>query len=431
MLTKGCYVASSPCHPVTRSGCHKRRSGAIVIWLPFVLLASLAIIALAINYTRLWTIRVEMQSAADAAALAGADTLVGDDLLRGNSSAFPGLLQSASAQAIQYAVNNIVQGQPFVLLPNPNNLADGDIVFGTLDQPRGSTFVVAANVNDPTNTALAAVNAVQINAWLTRARGNAPSLLLGGLLGVGAVDIHAAAAAMLDRDVIGFRPLGQQPLKLAPLAVFSDPSGMDSKSWQYQIEQKNAPDNYRYDATTHLFVLDPAGDGLPEMPVVMATDPGQESKANVSLLYLGFSDASGIGQQLVMGVTPDELVPFGGQLVLEPADNRLTVPGSDIGPPAGSQELTSIENALDQLQQSGEARIWLLYCGLDGNGRPVLCGFVAARVVTVNAPAGGTFTFSLQPTMISTATAVTDASRRGVGGIAVVNPYICKVRLVE
>jgi hypothetical protein len=86
---------------------------------------------------------------------------------------------------------------------------------------------------------------------------------------------------------------------------------------------------------------------------------------------------------------------------------------------------------LQQLEQSGEPRIWPLYCGLNGSGQPVLCGFVAARVVTVSGAAGGTFTFSLQPTMISTATAVTDASRRGVGGIAVVNPYICKVRLVE
>ncbi len=407
------------------------RSGTIVAWLPLVLLALLGIIALAINYTRLWTIRVEMQSAADAAALAGADTLVGDDLLRGDPSALPALIQAASAQAIKYAASNLVQGQPFVLLPNPNNLASGDVVFGTLDQPRGSTFVVATGVNDPTNSALAMINTVQINAWLTRARGNAPSLFLGGLLGLTSVDIHAASAAMLDRDVIGFRPLGQQPLKLAPLAIFSDPSGMDSKSWQYQIEEKNAPDNYRYDAGSHMFVLGPPGDGLPEMPIVMATDPSQEGIANVGLLYLGFSDASEIGQQLVMGVTPDQLVSFGSQLVLEPSDNRLRVPGSDIGPAAGSTDLTSIQNGLEQLQQSGEPRVWPLYCGLDGSGQPILCGFVAARVVTVNAPAGGTFTFSLQPTMISTATAVTDASRRGIGGIAIVNPYICKVRLVE
>ena len=403
----------------------------MVAWLPLVFLALLGIIALAINYTRLWTIRVEMQNAADAAALAGADTLVGDDLLRGNPSALPGLLQAASAQAIQYASNNLVQGQPFVLLPNPDNLANGDIVFGTLDQPHGSTFVVATNINDPTNSALTTINTVQINAWLTRARGNAPALFLGGLLGVASVNIHAASAAMLDRDVIGFRPLGQQSLKLAPLAIFSDPSGMDSKSWQYQIEEKNAPDKYRFNPATHMFVLDPAGDGLPEMSIVMAIDPSQESQANVSLLYLGFNDASGVGQQLTMGVTPAQLAPFGGQVVLGLSDNRLSVPGSDIGPAASSMDLTSIQNALEQLQQSGEPRIWPLYCGLDGSGRPVLCGFVAARVVTVTGPAGGTFTFALQPTMISTATAITDASRRGIGGIAVVNPYICKVRLVE
>jgi hypothetical protein len=33
--------------------------------------------------------------------------------------------------------------------------------------------------------------------------------------------------------------------------------------------------------------------------------------------------------------------------------------------------------------------------------------------------------------MIAAATAVTDANQRGVGGVAVLNPYICKVRLVE
>jgi hypothetical protein len=268
MHIKRRYSVTSPCPLVPLSPCRTGRRGAIVVWLPLALLASLGIIALAINYTRLWTIRVEMQSAADAAALACADTLVGDDLLRGTPSALPHLIQTASAQAIQYAANNAVLGQPFVLLPNPDNLANGDIVFGTLDRPRGSTFAVAANVSDPTNTALATVNAVLINARLTRARGNAPSLLLGGLLGIASVDIHAASAAMLDRDVIGFRPLGQQPLKLAPLAIFSDPTGKDSKSWQYQIEEKNAPDNYRYDAATHMFVLDAAGDGLPEMPAL-------------------------------------------------------------------------------------------------------------------------------------------------------------------
>jgi len=403
------------------------------VWLPFVLVALLGAFALAVNWARLWTIRAEMQNAADAAALAGANALVGDDLLRGDPSALPGLLQAASAEAIHYGGNNLVEGQPLVLLPNPSNLADGDVVFGTRDRPRGSPFLVANNVQDPTNSGLAAVNAVQVNAWLTSARGNAPRLVFAELFGLGTLDVHAAAMAMLDRDVVGFLPLGQQPLKLAPLALYSDPSGTDNKSWQFQVEEKNAPDAYRYDPTLHTFVLDAAGDGLPEMQAVLALDASQASLANVSVLYFGFSDASGVGQQLSTGVTVDQLQTLGGELVLEPSDNRLAVTGSGIGPGEGSTALTSLQQGLQLLQQSAEPRVWPLYCGLNDAGQPILCGFVAARVVTVTGAAGGqpAFAFTLQPTMISTATAVTDASQRGIGGIAVVNPYICKVRLVE
>ena len=64
---------------------------------------------------------------------------------------------------------------------------------------------------------------------------------------------------------------------------------------------------------------------------------------------------------------------------------------------------------------------------------PVLSGFVAARVVQVvdASKQGGGITFSVQPCMMSTATALTDATRRGVGSARLPNPYICKVRLVE
>jgi Putative Flp pilus-assembly TadE/G-like len=410
-----------------------RRRGAVVFWLPLTMLTLLAALALAVNYARLWTIRAELQAAADAAALAGAETLVGDDLLRGDPKALPALLQRASAEAILFAGKNLVQGQPLVLPANPDNLAGGDLVFGTLDRPRGSAFVVAVNVQDPTNTALAAVNTVLVNPRLTRARGNAPSLIFAPLIGQGAVDVQAAAAAMLDRDVIGLRPLGQQPLSLAPLALFSDPSGTDNKSWQYQVEQKNGTDVYRFDPTQNTFVSDAAGDGLYEFQAVLALDQSQVSSANVSLVFLGVSDATGVSQQLLTGVTAEQLQDQGGQLVLELSDNHLAVNGSGVGPAAGSTALAALQQNLQQLQQLAAPRIWPLYCSLNSGAQPVLCGFVAARVVTVagtdaNEPV---FRFTLQPTMISTATAVTDANQRGVGGIAIVNPYICKVRLVE
>ena len=55
---------------------------------------------------------------------------------------------------------------------------------------------------------------------------------------------------------------------------------------------------------------------------------------------------------------------------------------------------------------------------------------MAARVVQANVTANGV-TLVLQPCMLSTRTALTNAAQRGVGGVAITNPYICKVRLVE
>jgi hypothetical protein len=43
----------------------------------------------------------------------------------------------------------------------------------------------------------------------------------------------------------------------------------------------------------------------------------------------------------------------------------------------------------------------------------------------------GNLGFVLQPCVLALPGVLTDASRRGVGGMALVNRYICKVRLVE
>ncbi len=60
----------------------------------------------------------------------------------------------------------------------------------------------------------------------------------------------------------------------------------------------------------------------------------------------------------------------------------------------------------------------------------MILGFVAARVVQATVTPAG-LAITLQPCMISTRTALTNAAQRGVGGVSITNPYICKVRLVE
>ncbi len=414
------------------------RRGIATLWVVLALsIALLGVSALAINQALLWTVRAELQVAADAAALAATEALVSDDLLRGAPGPLPSLLQNAVTVANKYAGLNPVVGKPFVLQANPNNTVDGDIIFATVPTPRSRDLTLAQNIQDPTNTDLAQVNLVIVTARLSAARGNAVNTFLGPYLLRSSTDVGAQAAATLDRDVIGFRPLfPQQALQLAPLGLFSDPSqsdpnNADPKSWQFQVQANKAPDNFQLNtAPPPAFVA--GADGLPELKASLAIDAKQLASANVSVLYLGVPGAAEAAAQLLTGITPAQVQALGGQLVLQASNNRLSVPGSTLGPASGSPELTTLQQNLTQLSLTGDTRIWPLYCGTDaGSGNPILCGFVAARVVAVQPPANGLLTFSLQPTMLATATAVTDATRRGVGGIPLVNPYICKVRLVE
>ena len=408
----------------------RRRAGRIIPLMLLTLTLMIVAFAVAINANLLWDYREEMQVASDSAADAGVGSLIGDDLLRGDPAAMPALLENARSTAIAFSELNRVQGRPFPLDPNENNDPFGDIVFGTLDTPRGSPLVLPGDTHDPTNAALPSINTVRILARRTRDRGNAPGLLFPQFTGIANADIRAASAATLDRDVIGFRPTNV-PLFLAPLALFSDPTGTDHRSWDYQIGAHNAPDAFRFDFASQTFVA--GSDGLNEFPAALATDPTQIGTTNVALLSIGVIDMAGRVNQLLNGITTDQLSDFGGQLVLGPTDNRLTVPGTEQGPAVGSSDLNLLYQTLDQLRQAAAVRIWPLYSGTEvGTGKPVLCGFVVGRVVTVAFPVlGQPLQFQIQPTMLSVGSAVTDATRLGVGGIAIVNPYICKVRFVE
>jgi hypothetical protein len=104
------------------------------------------------------------------------------------------------------------------------------------------------------------------------------------------------------------------------------------------------------------------------------------------------------------------------------------------GPAPDTPDAALLQAALVQLQASGEVRVWPLYQTFDaGSTTAVLSGFVAARVANVAAPAAGQpLTFTLQPGELATSSAVTDAARTAPGGgAAVLNPYVCKIRLVE
>src|SRR5207302_875693 len=106
-------------------------------------------------------------------------------------------------------------------------------------------------------------------------------------------------------------------------------------SWQYQTQSSAAQDKVQLvPGPPPSFVS--GADGLAEFQAVLALDPSQSAGANVSILYLGVSDADGAAGQLPTGITPAQVQALGGEIVLGSADNRLTVPGSATGPAVAS-----------------------------------------------------------------------------------------------
>ncbi len=378
-----------------------RRCGTITPFFLIALVVLMAALAVAIDYSFLSETRVEMQNATDAAALAGADIFVDDSTLFNSPVAAQNLIALSRQEALTYGQLNRVAGQPLLLSHNRNNFADGDIIFGYIDDPATKVFIQAQNLNDPTNTFLTSINAVRIIGRRTKARGNPAGTLASRAFGLSFVDMTATSTALLDHNVIGFRPNTSQPLPLAPLAILSDPA--NAQSWEYNVTQGNGP---------------LTSNGLHGINVQL-TSPGSGTP-NGYTLTIG---TTAIGTQLQTGVTAADLQNFGGSFVLD-ATNHLPVPV------LGLSDFTAVGAALTVLQASAAPRIFPLYASYDPVGNEViLSGFVAARVVSVQ-PMNGGLTVTLQPTVLSVAAAVTEASRRGVGGVAITNPYIVKVRVL-
>jgi hypothetical protein len=393
-----------------QDSCRDRRRGGVALIVLLSLVVILLAFVLAVSLSQLGESRSAMENSADAAALSAAGVLVDDRLLLGDPILMVDLINQARTTAVTFALANPSLGQLVQLDPNPNNLPDGDIVFGTIDTAASRLFVPAGDTEDPTNLALLLVNAVRVTAHRPRTGGN---------------DIMAIATVMLDRDVIGFRPLSSQPLPLAPIALLSDPTRANPQSFEAQAPGNGGPDGFRFDPLTKTLLPDPMGDGLHEMVVTLAD--------NGCLLQIGVPDATNAALQVRDGVTSAQLQSFGGAFLLGP-DNMLPVPViPGCQPVLGSADEAQLRLSLEQLQILGELRIWPLSSGLDpSSGSVIISGFVAARVASVDPPASGQpIRFTLQPGMLATASAVTDATRRGISGLAIINPYITKIRLVE
>lgn len=409
--------------------------------------------AMAFYAAELVETRTLLRNDTDAAALAGVQTLVDDRLLLGDPNFMYQLLNDPNygvrVNAQQYAQLNLVFGQGLYLDPNVSNDPDGDIVVGTLATPRSKTFLLP-DLTKNTDPEWLSLNTVRVTGRRDGQHPDGPvGLHNGPLLSRMPNDAVAVSTATLDRFVIGLRPLGRQPMPLCPLALFSFPPGTLRHCWEYNVEKRLGDDRFRVQPNGPFFQIVGGADGLHEMEVFLGDGQSQnegmktgrddrnahlrQRRFNCCMLQLGTTQMQDVAQQVMYGVYDYQLSQWGGQLILG-MGNQLEVNGTPWGPKGDSGPGKQLQSALEWLQSTGVPRLWPCFSSFDTEtNNPILCGFVAARVVAVYGVSekGGGIRFSVQPCMMSTATAVTDASRVGIGFAKLPNPYICKVRLVE
>lgn len=412
-----------------------RRAGTVVtVFFLFALPVLIVVMMLALNAALLAEARAELQRNADADALAALGALVEDDCwLTGHHHHHHARIAHARYTAQFYAGLNKVLRQPVVLeVPAiaTANPPDGDIVFAHLDKPRShdpaERVLIVADLDGTYrgHPFLPLVNTVRINARRTQARGTAIGLFGGNFSGIGSADLEARATATLDRDVVGFRPIGDQLVPLAPIALLTSQLGGAPCSWEQELAK--GIDVCRFDAGAGAFRG--GDDGLPEATMIVSFD---ETQASAALVLLGIPNVVGPQHQgrftdhVAKGLADLDLQELGGVFALERGDNRLAVRCSR----GDATFYHALAAQLNLIQ--GQKRIWPLYEICDaGAGQAVIVGFVAARVVQATASANGV-ALTLQPCLLLTCTAITDTSRRGVGGVDICNPYIAKLRLID
>lgn len=393
---------------------------------PLVAVALLvAMMGLALILDRLWleAARLELTTAAEASALAGARQLASDRRLLLESD--PEILADQAVQAaMMAAIENRVAGQPVII-------NEGDISF---PQPAAddTSHSSSSERNQP------APESILVTAHRTRFRGNPVALFIGGLTGQPFGDAAGRAGAAILGNVVGVRPLPGSVVPAIPLAIWqADPTAQRVDTWQTAIEQRKGRDDFGFDEHSH--TVTGGSDGIPELTLRSARRGGPVSEANVQLVDVGskFQDEQ-ILHQFQLGWSTTHLEDWGGELRLATAS---PISGSDSLTLEGLPELEADD--LDALYGIlGEPRIALLYSEATPKERSKIQSvdcvrLVAIRVLKVTSQSDGSCRITVQPTVLATRSALVeapmpaDAIDAPIPGTASQPTYIYRLQLTQ
>lgn len=358
------------------------RRGTIIVLAAVLMVVMVGVIAFAVDIGRIVTVRSELQTVADSAALAGVSQLLDRDALRGSPNP-AAQIAAARAEAARYAEMNGAGGVRIGLSSNPDNSVDGDFVVGHLRNPgdQSSRF----------NTTTRPYNAVSVTARRSGGQNGSLRLFFAPILGRDLIDVSAKAVAVYNGQIGGFTVTGHNPSvthsKLLPFAL-------DVDVWN-EVSGGNGPDQWSFDPSTG--VVSAGGDGIREGRLYGSKtgSPGNFGTVNIG------TKANAVGhivRQIYDGPSKRDFDAMGGKLELG-ADGTTTLTG-DPGLSAG------FKSALESI--IGQPRIVPLYSNISGNGNRadyLIVGF-GGIVITDVQMTGSNKSVTFQPEYVVDPTAI-------------------------
>ena len=383
----------------------------------FVAMAILVVGAcLALVFDRLWldAAQVELQAAAEAAALAGAGQLATDARLHAEQT---DLTTPARDAAIAIGQKNFSVGTAV----NLQEGQDGDVQIGTIEiSSENGQAEFIADTERPTTCV--------VRAARLQSRGNPIALFFRQLTSNTTGDAQAIAEASVDNRIIGVQPNERSPVPALPLAILHthvDPRRQDT--WQRLIEMRLGSDRWTYDNNSGEVIE--GSDGLPEMVLHTASPSATEDDAaqvNVLTIDIGNGlDEARVASQVKSGWTVDQLKSFGAEFRTDQGPQTLDTDASFVGP--AEDELRSL---------IGQTRICGLYVDHQATsksiGHAAIVNLVGIRILAIEDAGGQQLHVTVQPSVIATRTALLahhDAAWMSGTGDEPSNPYIFKLFL--
>jgi hypothetical protein len=366
-----------------------RRPGQSSLFALVALPVMLGAVVLVLVLVRQRDTSTELRNAAVASALAAADELAADALLTDDAGRIDPLFGTCRATAAGVGHRNLVEGKRLDIAP-PKGNTPGDLLFGTQapgDDVEGSFRPLPAN---PTPADLGGMNAVRLTARHPFRQ-----------------DVFTRVTAVFDRHVVGFRPLPDRPAPLVPVALYDGPHEGDRPAWGHAVA--TGPDEWARGSGTPAF--QPGKDGLREVTVRVGWQKQPSDAVCGFPLRLSSDDPRQAVRQIAGGVSAADLVHTGGELKLDAEGRRAVAGDPDLFQPEDEDDDRPLRH-FRALAQGGDVRVWPVFSRFADDGKAVVVGFTAARVVAAEREAGtGAIRLTLQPAVTATPTALTHPGR--------------------